>query len=63
MQEGQIVNVIGYLSDVHKEGSIYNGPSFVELTKDDVIPIFDKWEEEVRVITQVFSFYLISISI
>jgi hypothetical protein len=45
--------VLAYISDLHKEGTVYDGPSFVDVTKDDVISIYDKWEEEVRVIAQV----------
>lgn len=35
---------------------MYDGPSFVDVTKEEVIAIYDKWEEEVRVIVQVISF-------
>ncbi|KAF8804176.1 FAD/NAD(P)-binding domain-containing protein [Phlegmacium glaucopus] len=50
--QGRVVNVVGYLSDLRKEGAVYDGPSFVDVSKDDVIPIFDKWEEEVRVLIE-----------
>jgi hypothetical protein len=48
--------VLAYSSDLKKEGTIYDGPSFVDVTKEEVIAIYDKWEEEVRVIVQVISF-------
>jgi salicylate hydroxylase len=56
IQQGRLVNVAAYLSDLHREGTVYDGPSFVDITKDDVVSIFDKWEEEVGVIVQVISF-------
>jgi hypothetical protein len=48
--------VLAYSSDLNKEGTIYDGPSFVDVTKEEVIAIYDKWEEEVRVIVQVIRF-------
>lgn len=48
--------MVAYISDPQKEGTVYDGPSFVDVTKDDVISIFDKWEDEVRVIARVSSF-------
>lgn len=48
--------MLAYSSDLNKEGTIYDGPSFVDVTKEEVIAIYDKWEEEVRVIVQVISF-------
>ena len=47
--------MLAYSSDLNKEGTIYDGPSFVDVTKEEVIAIYDKWEEEVRVIVQVIS--------
>ena len=48
--------MLAYSSDLNKEGTIYDGPSFVDVTKEEVIAIYDKWEQEVRVIVQVISF-------
>ena len=48
--------MLAYSSDINKEGTIYDGPSFVDVTKEEVIAIYDKWEQEVRVIVQVISF-------
>ena len=48
--------MLAYSSDLNKEGTIYDGPSFVDVTKEEVIAIYNKWEEEVRVIVQVISF-------
>jgi hypothetical protein len=47
---------MAYSSDLNKEGTIYDGPSTKDVTKEEVIAIYDKWEEEVRVIVQVISF-------
>jgi len=52
IKHARVVNVLAYLSDLNKEGAVCDGPSVVDATKDEVIPIFDKWEEEVRVIIQ-----------
>jgi len=51
-QQGRVINVLAYSSDLNKEGMIYDGPSFVDVTKEEVTAIYDKWEEEVRVIVQ-----------
>ena len=48
--------MLAYSSDLNREGTIYDGPSYVDVTKDEVIAIYDKWEEEARVIVQVISF-------
>ena len=53
--------MLAYSSDLNKEGTIYDGPSFVDVTKEEVIAIYDKWEEEVRVIVQVISLKVCSI--
>ena len=47
--------MLAYLSDLNKEGAVYDGPWVVDVTKDELISIFDKWEEEARVIIQVNS--------
>lgn len=52
--------MLAYSSDLNKEGTIYDGPSFVDVMKEEVITIYDKWEEEVRVIVQVNSFVRIN---
>ncbi|KAF8966800.1 FAD/NAD-P-binding domain-containing protein [Flammula alnicola] len=48
--QGRVVNIAAYVSDTGKEGTIYDGPSFQDVPKEEVIPIFDEWEEEVRVL-------------
>jgi salicylate hydroxylase len=48
--------VMAFSSDLNKEGTMYDGPSAEDVTKEEVIAIYDKWEEEVRVIVQVISF-------
>ena len=54
--QGRVINLVAYLSDVEKEGTPYHGPAFEDVTKEEVIPFFDKWEEEVRVLIQVSSY-------
>ncbi|KAF8193699.1 FAD/NAD(P)-binding domain-containing protein [Pholiota molesta] len=46
--QGRVVNVAAYISDLSKEGTKYTGPSFEDVTKEEVIPFFDVWEEEVQ---------------
>lgn len=51
--QGQVINVSAYVSDPSKEGTKWNGPSFEDVTKEEVIPFFDSWEEEVRLLFRV----------
>ncbi|PPR03585.1 hypothetical protein CVT26_006126 [Gymnopilus dilepis] len=50
--QGRVINVVAYHSDLSKEGTQYDGPSFQDVTKDEVMAIFGQWEEEVRVLAE-----------
>ncbi|KDR71739.1 hypothetical protein GALMADRAFT_253476 [Galerina marginata CBS 339.88] len=50
--QGRIVNVAAYVSDMTKEGTPYEGPPFQDVTKEEVMPFFEKWEEEVRLLVE-----------
>jgi len=54
--QGRVINLAAYVSDVDKEGTPYHGPAFQDVTMEDVMPFFDKWEEEVRVLIRVSSY-------
>ncbi|PPQ92631.1 hypothetical protein CVT25_007710, partial [Psilocybe cyanescens] len=53
--QGRVVNIAAYVCDMDNEGSRYEGPSFLDVTNDEVMPFFDKWEEEVRCLVKVDS--------
>ncbi|KAF8152293.1 hypothetical protein B0H34DRAFT_663942, partial [Crassisporium funariophilum] len=50
--QGRVVNIAAYVSEPHKEGTLYEGPAFVDVAKEDVVPFFSAWEEELRVLVQ-----------
>jgi len=53
--QGRVINLVAYVSDVEKEGTPYLDPAFQDVTKEEVMLFFDKWEEEVRVLIRVSS--------
>ncbi|KAF9482883.1 salicylate hydroxylase, partial [Pholiota conissans] len=50
--QGSVVNVASYVSDLSKEGVKYTGPSFEDVSKEEFVPLFETWEEEVRLLIQ-----------
>ena len=48
-----MINLVTSVSDVEKEGTPYHGPAFQDVTKEEAMPFFDKWEEEVRALIRV----------
>jgi salicylate hydroxylase len=45
--------LVAFVSEVEKEGTPYHGPAIQDVTKEEVMSFFDKWEEEVRVLIRV----------
>lgn len=52
MHELEMINIIAYSSNPEMEGKPYDGPSFTDVTRDEILPIYSDWEDEVVAIAE-----------
>ncbi|KAF8882257.1 salicylate hydroxylase [Infundibulicybe gibba] len=45
---GRLINVVAFISQPSKEGTILNGPAVTDVTKEEVLSAYTGWEEEVH---------------
>ncbi|KDQ56872.1 hypothetical protein JAAARDRAFT_36352 [Jaapia argillacea MUCL 33604] len=48
ISRGQIINVVAFCSKPHLEGTTFDGPSVVNVTKAEMLAEFSNWEPEVQ---------------
>jgi len=52
MPELQRINIIAYTTAA-EEGAMYDGPSFTNISLEEMKALYEGWEEEVQVIIEV----------
>ncbi|KAF5318623.1 hypothetical protein D9619_010719 [Psilocybe cf. subviscida] len=50
--QGKLTNVVLFVSDPDKEGSLLEGPAVQNTTSDDIFALYGGWEDEVQYILQ-----------
>ncbi|PPQ78461.1 hypothetical protein CVT25_011856 [Psilocybe cyanescens] len=52
ISQDKILNIVAYDTDVSRIGTIYDGPTALSCTPEEVLSVYEGWEEEVQVIIQ-----------
>ncbi|KAF5318625.1 hypothetical protein D9619_010713 [Psilocybe cf. subviscida] len=52
--QGKLTNVVMFVSDPEKEGSLLEGPAVQNTTSDDLFALYAGWEDDVQCIVQNF---------
>ena len=59
--QGKLVNIVSFVTDLGKEGTDLVGPPMLAETTDNIISLFDGWEEDARLLVTVRSHDLASV--
>jgi len=58
VSQGKLINVVPFVSQLEKEGSLLRGPAIVEANLEDVMHLFMGWEEEVQCLIKVCNVFV-----
>lgn len=56
ISQDQLVNIVAFVSDMTKEGTIYEGATVVDADQEEFLSQYNGWEREVITIIEVWNF-------
>ena len=53
VSQDKLINIVAVTTDPSKEGTVHEGSSTTNASTQEVLSVFDGWEEEVRALLKV----------
>ena len=53
VSQDRLINIVAITTDLSKEGTVHEGPSSTPASTQEVLSVFEGWEEEVRALLRV----------
>lgn len=53
INEGKLVNFLGFYTVPGREGTEYEGPSVIDASCNELVKLFEDWEPEAKILSSV----------